>query len=143
MFCKFGKEKKLVNNNQFRIKYGTIDALKLNSIYIDIESWVQPKEDINYESYIRLMRRQVILAMNHNLDLNFFNDNFIIDLDLRSSGMGVKRKSFMLLEVTLYPKVKPKFNSISLATKVTEVCNLITEVLLKNKFTFNANKHEL
>jgi hypothetical protein len=143
MFSKFGKEKGLLKDSQFRIKYGTIDALKLNSIYIDIESWVQPQEELNYESYIRLMRRELILKLNNNLDLNFFNQNFIVDLDLRSSGMDMKRKSFMLLEITLYPKIKPKFNSVALATKVAEVSNFITNVLQKNKFKFNANKHEL
>jgi len=142
MFCKFGKERGLLNDNQFRIKYGTIDALKLNSIYINIESWVQPEEELNYESYIRLMRRDVILKLNDKLDLNFFNSNFIVDLDLRYSGMNMKRKSFMLLEITLYPKIKPKFNSVAMATKVAEVANCVTEVLNKNKFIFNAKKHE-
>ena len=69
MFCKFGKEKRVLKNNEFRIKYGTVDALKLNSIYIVIESWVQPTEILNYETYIRLMRRQIILTLSKQLDL--------------------------------------------------------------------------
>jgi hypothetical protein len=142
MFCKFGKERKLFTNTNFRVKYGTIDALKLNSIYIDIESWVQPKEPLSYESYIRLMRRQVILSLNNELDSNFFNQNFIVDLDLRASGMDPKRKSFMLLEVTLYPKIKPKFTSKELNQKVEEVTNVIINTLQKNKFNFNSKKNE-
>lgn len=141
MFCKFGKEKIVIKNNEFRIKYGTVDAVKLNSIYITIESWVQPTEVLNYESYIRLMRRQIILTLNKRLDLENFNKNFIIDLDLRSSGMDPKRKSFMLLEVTLYPKIKSKFSSEQLFNNVKIVSNIITECLKINKFKFNSIKN--
>lgn len=141
MFCKFGKEKKVLKNKEFRIKYGTVDALKLNSIYLVIESWVTPTEELNYESYIRLMRRQIILALNRNLDLSVFNKHFIVDLDLRSSGMSTDRKSFMLLEITLYPKIKPKFNSQILLNSVSVVSNIILECLKENKFKFNSNKN--
>ena len=40
MQTKFGKEKKLFTDEKFRVKYGTIDALKLNAIYLNVESWV-------------------------------------------------------------------------------------------------------
>lgn len=141
MFCKFGKEKKVLKNKEFRIKYGTVDALKLNSIYLVIESWVIPTEELNYESYIRLMRRQIILKLNQHLDQKVFNKHFIVDLDLRSSGMSMDRKSFMLLEITLYPKIKPKFNSEILLNNVDIVSNIILESLKQNKFKFNSNKN--
>jgi hypothetical protein len=141
MFCKFGKEKKVLKNKEFRIKYGTVDALKLNSIYLVIESWVIPTEELNYESYIRLMRRQIILKLNQHLDQKVFNKHFIVDLDLRSSGMSTDRKSFMLLEITLYPKIKPKFNSEILLNNVDIVSNIILESLKQNKFKFNSNKN--
>jgi len=141
MFCKFGKEKRVLKNNEFRIKYGTVDALKLNSIYIVIESWVQPTEILNYETYIRLMRRQIILTLSKQLDLETFNKDFIVDLDLRSSGMDPKRKSFMLLEVTLYPKIKAKFNSQLLFNNVNHVSNIIIECLKNNNFKFNSSKN--
>jgi hypothetical protein len=141
MFCKFGKEKNVLKDNEFRIKYGTVDALKLNSIYLVIESWVTPTEELNYESYIRLMRRQIILALNKSLDQTAFNKHFIVDLDLRSSGMSMDRKSFMLLEITLYPKIKSKFNSQILLNNIVTVSNIILGCLKQNKFNFNSNKN--
>lgn len=141
MFCKFGKEKKVLKNSEFRIKYGTVDALKLNSIYLTIESWVTPTEELNYESYIGLMRRQIILILNRQLDQSTFNKHFIVDLDLRSSGMNPDRKSFMLLEITLYPKIKTKFNSQQLLNSVSIVSNIIQENLKQNKLKFNSNKN--
>ena len=87
------------------------------------------------------MRRQIILKLNQHLDQKMFNKHFIVDLDLRSSGMSTDRKSFMLLEITLYPKIKPKFNSEILLNNVDVVSNIILESLKQNKFKFNSNKN--
>jgi hypothetical protein len=68
MFSKFGKEKQLFKNDSFRVKYGTIDALKLNAIYVNIESWVQPNELINFESNIRLTRKNIISELRQKIN---------------------------------------------------------------------------
>lgn len=141
MFSKFGKEKKLFRDNRFRVKYGTIDASKLNAIYIDIESWVQPTEITNFESTIRLLRRNIMCELSSHIDQNFFNKNFIVDLDLRASGMGLNKKSFMMLEITLYPKIKTKFNSDLVFNRVDDVTKFVVGILEKNKFKFNSTKH--
>ena len=99
MHCKFGKEKKLFTDERFRVKYGTIDAVKLNAVYINVESWVQPKDIENYDSYIRLMRKQIMVRIKENIDKISFNENFIVDLDLRASGMSEDKKSFMFIEM--------------------------------------------
>ena len=94
MQTKFGKEKKLFKTDSFRVKYGTIDATKLNAIYIDIESWVEPQELLNFDSNIRITRKNILFKLKESLDYDFFSENFIVDLDLRSSGMHLNKKSF-------------------------------------------------
>jgi hypothetical protein len=140
MFSKFGKEKKLFKNESFRVKYGTIDALKLNAIYINIESWVQPKEIINFESNIRLTRKNIISEIKKTIDLDFFFENFIVDLDLRSSGMSLNKKSFMFVEVTVYPKNFMKFNSEQIKTQVLNISKAAIDAVQKNNFIFYSKK---
>lgn len=140
MQCKFGKEKKLFTNESFRVKYGTIDAVKLNAIYVNVESWVQPKDTENYESYIRSMRKKIIIKIKDNIDRTYFNDNFIVDLDLRASGMSIDKKSFMFIELTVYPQEKLKFNSPLMFKKMRELSNLIIESLEQNKLTYFSKK---
>ena len=140
MQCKFGKEKKLFTDERFRVKYGTIDAVKLNAVYINVESWVQPKDIENYESYIRLMRKQIIVRVKENIDKIAFNENFIVDLDLRASGMSEDKKSFMFIELTVYPKEKLKFNSALMFKKMRELSNLIIESLEQNKLNYFSKK---
>jgi metal-sulfur cluster biosynthetic enzyme len=140
MFSKFGKEKKLFKTDSFRVKYGTIDALKLNAIYINIDSWVEPKELVNFESNIRLTRKNIISKLNQVIDKEIFLDNFIVDLDLRSSGMFLNKKSFMSIEVTLYPKKFIKFNSDLIKTQVKNVALSTIEMVQKNNFNFYSKK---
>ena len=140
MHCKFGKEKKLFTDERFRVKYGTIDAVKLNAVYINVESWVQPKDIENYDSYIRLMRKQIMVRVKENIDKISFNENFIVDLDLRASGMSEDKKSFMFIELTVYPKEKLKFNSTLMFKKMRELSNLIIESLEQNKLNYFSKK---
>jgi hypothetical protein len=140
MQCKFGKEKKLFTDERFRVKYGTIDAVKLNAVYVNVESWVQPKDIENYESYIRFMRKQIIIKIKENIDKVSFNENFIVDLDLRASGMSSDKKSFMFIELTVYPKEKIKFNSTLMFKKMRELSNLIIESLEQNKLNYFSKK---
>jgi hypothetical protein len=140
MFSKFGKEKKLFRNNNFRVKYGTIDAAKLAAIYIDVESWVQPTEIINFDSNIRLIRKKIINKLSETIDKDFFHDNFIVDLDLRSSGLSLTKKSFMFIEVTVYPKTVHKFNSDILIKKITEISGIIISEVQNNKYKFYSKK---
>jgi metal-sulfur cluster biosynthetic enzyme len=140
MFSKFGKEKKLFKTESFRVKYGTIDALKLNAIYINIDSWVEPKEIINFDSNIRLTRKNIISKLNQVIDKEIFLENFIVDLDLRSSGMCLNKKSFMSIEVTLYPKKHVKFNSDLVKNQIKNVALSTIDTVQKNNFNFYSKK---
>jgi hypothetical protein len=140
MFTKFGKEKTLFKNDSFRVKYGTIDASKLNALYIDVESWVQPNEIINFDNKIRIIRKDIISKLKENLDKTFFHENFIVDLDLRSSGLSLNKKSFMFIEVTVYPKKFIKFNSEALTNQVTSLALQTIDTVQKNNFKFFSKK---
>jgi hypothetical protein len=140
MFTKFGKEKALFKNDSFRVKYGTIDASKLNALYINVESWVQPNEIINFDNKIRTIRKDIISKLKENLDKTFFHENFIVDLDLRSSGLSLNKKSFMFIEVTVYPKKFIKFNSEALTNQVTTLALQTIDTVQKNNFKFFSKK---
>ena len=140
MFSKFGKEKKIFKNDSFRVKYGTIDAAKLDAIYIDVESWIQPTKIINFERDIRLTRNKIINKIKELIDKEFFFENVIVDLDLRSSGMALSKKSFMCVEVTVYPKAIHKFNSELLTKKIQDVANIIMNSVDNNNYKFHSKK---
>ena len=142
MQSKFGKEKKLFTNEKFRVKYGTIDAVKLNAIYINIDSWVKPGEIDDYESYIRFIRKRVILKIKEDLNTEVLSKNIIVDLDLRASGMSRDKKSFMSIEITIYPIIKTEFNSGIIKQNVSTIVSNAIESLELNELTFYSKKKE-
>lgn len=140
---KKGKSVKLNLFNVIKSMYGTVDSKNLKSIYINIQSWVTPKEDI--ENWNR-----VVCNLNREIKHSVFNSNYsetflektIVDLDLRVSGITKGKKSFFNLEINLFPKVEIEFKSDKLKEEVKNVIKFIYfHNIQKNKyFDFTKSK---
>lgn len=133
---KKGKTCKINGFRTFKSQYGTIDSQTLKSVYLNLQTWVEPKDEIeNWNRVVLNMTRNVKHSVYENLNKELFDDKFIVDLDLRTSGIQLKKKSFMNLEVNLYLKEHMDFKSPKLKKVVK---NLIKEiygdVFSKNKY---------
>jgi len=143
---KNGKKIRLRLFNDLKVFYGTIDYIELKSIYINIQSWVQPKDDYtNWKKIVCTQSRDIkhtILDVN---DLNLFHKSTIVDLDIRHSGISLDKKSFMNLEITLFVKVGVDFKSIELKDSVRKIIKEIyNKNISKNKyFDFFITKRDL
>ena len=78
------------------------------------------------------------------VDPLIFEKHNIVDLDLRSSGIQVGKRSFMNLEITLFLKEHMEFKSLILREKIK---NIVTTVyrypLMDSKyFTLHKTKKE-
>lgn len=140
MLSKFGKEKMFSRTNEFRVKYGTVDARKLSAIYVNIESWVEPIDDINFKHQRNKIRRDLILKLRNYIDLTFFHKDFIVDFDLRESGLRLKKKSFMVAELTLFPIKHESFNSLNIKSRVGDISANLISTIKENNFKFYAKK---
>jgi hypothetical protein len=71
-----------------------------------------------------------------------FDDKFIVDLDLRTSGLHLKKKSFMNLEINLFLNEPIDFKSLKLKkTLKTLVKEIYSDVLINNpNFKFYLTK---
>ena len=100
---KKGKTTKLVGYKSFKSHYGTIDSTNLKSIFINIQTWVEPKDEVeNWNRVVLNMTRSVKHTVLENVDKEYFDTKFIVDLDLRTSGLQLKKKSFLNLEINLF-----------------------------------------
>lgn len=133
---KKGKTCKISGFRTFKSHYGTIDSQNLKSIYVNLQTWVEPKDEVeNWNRVVLNMTRSVKHSVLENINKEIFDDKFIVDLDLRTSGIQLKKKSFMNLEVNLFIKEHMDFKSPKLKKIVK---NLIKEVYGD---VFNKNKH--
>lgn len=142
---KKGKSIKLTGFKSFKVSYGTVDFKNLKSIYLNIQSWVEPKDFIeNAEKIINYLTRTIKLTIGDTIDKNLFESNFICDMDLRSSGVMVGKKSFMNLECVFYTTKHHDFKSLELKNQMKKLTESIIKYCLKNNkyFNFSISKKE-
>lgn len=104
---KKGKTSKLNIFDRAKCFCGTVDSKELKSIYIVLQTWVEPKVDFdNWTRVTGNLKRQIQHSMLEVVDDLYFEKHNIVDLDLRTSGIQMDKKSFMNLEITLFLKNK-------------------------------------
>ena len=143
---KKGKTSKIQGFKIAKVVYGTVDSFELKSIYLNVQTWVEPIiETENWNRVVLNLSRAIKHTIFNCLDKTIFQDNFIVDLDLRSSGLILGKKSFLNLEVNLFLKEKEvDFKSPKLKeTLKSMVKSIITQNFSKNEyFTFTLTKKD-
>lgn len=100
---KKGKTSQLNGFKTAKVIYGTVDSVNLKSLYLNIQTWVEPiYECDNWSRTVLNLSRGVKHSVYESLNNKIFDTKFIVDLDLRSSGLNLGKKSFMNLEVNFY-----------------------------------------
>lgn len=100
---KKGKTAKLTGFRTSKVHYGTVDSKEFKSLYLNIQTWVEPKTEVeNWTRVVLNLTRAVKHSIYQNIEKDLFDEKFIVDLDLRTSGLQLKKKSFMNLEINLF-----------------------------------------
>jgi hypothetical protein len=133
---KKGKTVKINQYQSLKTSYGTVDSKNLKSLYLNIQSWVQPKDEYeNWDRIVANLSREVKHSVLESLNTNYYKTNFIVDLDLRTSGIQINKKSFMNLEVNLFLNNEMDFKSNEIKDSIRMVIRQIyKDCVLKNKY---------
>ena len=141
---KKGKTSKIQSFKTAKITYGTVDSITLKSLYLNIQTWVEPKQDVdNWSRVVLNLSRSIKHSIYDKISNTIFDDKFIVDLDLRSSGLSKGKKSFMNLEVNFYLNDETlDFKSNEIKESIKEITKVVfDENFYKNKyFTFSLSK---
>ena len=141
------KKGKTISINQYdslKTFYGTVDSKELKSIYINIQTWVTPLEDKDsWSNVVNTLTRSIKHSVFSSLDRELFKENFIVDLDLRTSGIRKDKKSFMNLEINLYTNTSLDFKSNEIKESVKKIIKKIyRENIINNRhFNFSSSKN--
>lgn len=143
---KKGKTSKIQGFKLAKVVYGTVDSFELKSIYLNVQTWVEPTKEIeNWNRVVLNLSRAIKHIIYNSLDRNLFEESFIVDMDLRSSGLTMGKKSFLNLEINLYLKDKTvDFKSQRLRDSLKEmVKNIFSQNFSKNEyFDFTLTKND-
>lgn len=140
---KKGKTIKLSGFDRAKVLYGTVDCKNLKSIYLNIQTWGLPKSyKENWNKTILLLQREIKSNVLEVIDKTILQDKIIVDLDMRSSGVQVGKKSFMNLEITFYTKGELDFRDNIIKNEMKNITKVIYKhnMLSNNDFEFSLTK---
>jgi hypothetical protein len=134
---KTGKYISLGEYNKVKIGYGTIDFKNLKTIYLKLNSWVEPNNDTDDFNQLIGKTRRNIKDIIYNLKNENFKSQCIVDLDIRTKGIKLNKRSFMNLEITLYVDKFFDVKSKHIKSSIKDVVISIIDNSLSNKNLFN------
>lgn len=140
---KKGKSVKMNLSSSFKSIYGTVDSKNLKSLYINIQSWVSPKTELdNWNRVVCNLSRELKHTVFESIDKTVFIKNSIVDLDLRTSGICSGKKSFFNLEINLFLDKELDFKSLELKETIKKIVKNIQRTNISNNdyFDFSLTK---
>ena len=143
---KLGKEIKLDLLENYKTKIGTVNNKESKSIYINLSAWGELDEldeNLNYEYFLSNLRKKIKQKLNNYLDQDlYYNNKYIVDLDMRTSGLSVEKKSFMSCEITLFQKRHYPLNNPKIIDSTKSIIyNVVKNCIETNTvFTFHKRK---
>lgn len=141
MTQKLGKIKQLNVNDQFRVRYGTINYKTPKSIYLILETWIKPVDEYDFDREVRKIDKQIRQTVYNNNKNDIFMDETFINIDLRPSGMSDIKRSFMSIEVTLFPQKVEPFPNETYKISVSDLSkNIISDLITNNNYTYKTTK---
>lgn len=143
---KKGKSVKMNLSDSFKTVYGTVDSKNLKSLYINLQSWVTPKEELeNWNRVVCNLSREIKHTVFESINTDIFSKNSIVDLDLRTSGISKGKKSFFNLEINLYLEKPTDFKSQEIKDSIKYLIKTINynNISKNNYFDFSLTKKEL
>ena len=142
---KKGKTSKLNIFDDAKCHYGTVDSKNLKTIYIVLQTQIEPLVvDENWNKITGLIKRQISHTLLEVVDHLTFEKKQIVDLDLRTSGIQKNKKSFLNLEITLFVHDQTiDFKSLLLRSKIKKIVSSIYYDDLKKSKYFTLSKTKI
>jgi hypothetical protein len=137
---KIGKYIPLGTYNDVKIGYGTVDFKNLKTIYLKLNSWLQPENETDDFNYVISKSRKKIKDLIFNLKSPYFKEQSIVDLDIRTKGIKLEKRSFMNLEITLYVNDQFDIKSKDIKNVVKDLFESVIDEGISDKKLFNFYK---
>ena len=137
---KIGKYIPLGTYNNVKIGYGTVDFKNLKTIYLKLNSWVQPDNETDDFDFTIHKSRRKLKQIVSELKNPLFKDQCIVDLDIRTKGIQLEKRSFMNLEITLYVNKQFDIKTKDIKNSIKNILEDVVDGGLDDKKLFNFNK---
>ena len=139
---KTGKFITLGYYDNVKIGYGTVDYKNLKTIYVKLNSWIEPEDmDDEINELLSKTKRKIKLRI-YDLKSDLFKRESIVDLDVRTKGIKLGKKSFINLEITLFTQKHFDIRCKELKITIKKLIEDVIDSDLDNKNLFNFSKNK-
>jgi len=136
-----GTEKTIDINDNINVVIGSVDKNNPKSIYLKFSAWantIDYDENLEYKSVISKLNKEIKRYIYLNLDKNLFKENrTMVDMDMRESGIGDNKCSFMSFEVTLYQTNSYLLDTNVINNELIKLSRYICDNILEKYSYFN------
>jgi len=130
---RFNSEKEFFSNDKIELRYGSINKLKPNIIYVIGNSWIIPQYVGDYKrDIINIINRFKKLLRQRVKESNNFDNNMVCDFDVKFATLKENKKNCMSFEVFL--KQYSKNGIIPLNDLQDVLLNIFKEVVIELMF---------
>ena len=124
-----------------KIGYGTVDYKNLKTIYIKLNSWIEPEDEEEFNELLSKTKRKIKLRI-YDLKSDLFKKESIVDLDVRTKGIKLGKKSFINLEITLFTQKHFDIRTKEIKNMIKSLVKDIIDLDLDDKILFNFSKNK-
>ena len=131
-------EKKIENEN-FRLKIGTTNKINPLVVYIEGRTFICPSfEKDDYSKEISEIKRSLSQSISKNIRLTpRFDNKYIMDFQVASSGVAKGKKSFLSFQFLLRQNKDEVLNLKELKEQEIDTINNIVDALQESILTHN------
>ena len=123
---KKGKTSKIHGFKTAKTIYGTVDSFELKSMYLNIQTWVEPKEELeNWTRVVSNLSRAIRHSVYESVNTEIYDNKFIVDLDSKENIIikgDIKNFGSLLSNET---SNQPSYSQIDISSKYLNYESLI------------------
>lgn len=112
-----------ISDNQFKVKICTTNKKNPETIYIEIGSYIMPLKEMEYESSVNLIEKDVKNRIKSFLDTTILSKDFILVTDLATDRMAIGKKSYLDMQLHVKPTLDFLKSSNRDFKEITKIIN--------------------
>ena len=145
MGVRLNSEKK-IENDSFKLKIGTTNKINPMVIYVEGKAFICPSEDKDdYTKDIAEIKHEFKRSISDGLcTTDVFDNKYIIDFQVASSGIAVNKKSFLSFQFLLRQKRDNvmKLTDVKAKTEdmILEIVKALKDAIVEHNFSLTKTK---
>lgn len=143
---RLNKEYKLDINDNFSIKYGSVNRLMPIVIYVSGKAWITPTTEFDYSSAMKNILTKFKNVLKKQLSVSpYFHDKMIAEFDVNTSAMEVGKKKYFSFEFYLKQKgnvLKLKDVQFPIKSSIKKAIDDMAQNMINNTFILSKEKND-